>query len=258
MPLPYLKSSSGLILKEISPGRTDWKDWCWSWNSNTWANWCEELTRLKRPWCWERLRAGGEGDNRGWDGWMASPTQWTWVWVNARSWWWTGRPGVLWFMQLQRVGHDWVTELNWSGLFLLFSHWSHGPHHARFPCPSLSPRVCSNSCPLSQWCHPTISSPVAPFSSWLQSFPASGSFLMSQLFTSCGQSIGASASASVLPMNFQDWFPLGFTGLISLLSKGLSRVFSRTTSSKVSVFQHSAFLMVIAKCLHWPSRPHVR
>ena len=72
-----------------------WKDWCWSWNSNTLATWCEELTHWKRPWCWERLRAGGEGDDRGWDGWMASPTQWTWVWVNSGSWWWTGKPGML-------------------------------------------------------------------------------------------------------------------------------------------------------------------
>ena len=91
-----------------------WKDWWWSWNSNTMATWCEELTHLKRSWCWERLRAGGEGDNRGWDGWMASPTQWTWVWVDSGTWWWTGRPGVLWSMGLQRVGHDWVTELNWT------------------------------------------------------------------------------------------------------------------------------------------------
>ena len=91
-----------------------WKDWCWSWNSNTLATWCEELTHLKRPWCWERLRAGGEGDDRGWDGWMASLTQWTWVWVDSGSWWWTGRPGVLWFMGSQRVGHDWATELNWD------------------------------------------------------------------------------------------------------------------------------------------------
>ena len=78
------------------------------------AIWCEKLTHLKRPWCWERLKAGGEGDDRGWDGWMASPTQWTWVWVNCRSWWWTGRPGVLRSMGSQRVGHNWVTELNWS------------------------------------------------------------------------------------------------------------------------------------------------
>ena len=94
-----------------------------------------------------------------------------------------------------------------------------------------SPRACSNSCPLSQWCHPTISS-VVPFCSWLQSFPASGSFRMSQFFTSGGQSIGASALASVLPMNVQDWFPLGWTGWISLQSKGLSRVFSNTTVQK--------------------------
>ena len=86
------------------------KDWCWSWNSTS----CEELSHLKRPWCWERLRAGGEGDNRRWDGWMASPTQWTWVWVNFGSWWWTGRPGVLWFMGSWRVGHDWATELTWT------------------------------------------------------------------------------------------------------------------------------------------------
>ena len=91
-----------------------WKDWCWSSNSNILATWCRELTHLKRLWFWERLRAGGEGDERGWDGWMASPTQWTWVWVDSRSCWWTGRPGMLHFMGSQRVGHDWVTELNWT------------------------------------------------------------------------------------------------------------------------------------------------
>ena len=79
-----------------------------------WGIWYEELTHLKRPWCWGRLRSGGEGDDRGWDGWMASLTQWTWVWVNSGSWWWTGRPGVLRFMGSQRVGHDWATELNWN------------------------------------------------------------------------------------------------------------------------------------------------
>ena len=91
-----------------------WKDWCWSWNSNTLATWCEELTNLKRPWCWERLKEGGEGDGRGWDGWMASLTQWTWVWVDSRSWWWTGRPGVLRFMGSERVWHDWASELIWT------------------------------------------------------------------------------------------------------------------------------------------------
>ena len=87
---------------------------CWSWNSNTLATWWEELTHLKRTWWWERLRAEGERDDRGWDGWMASSPQWAWVWVNSGSWWWTGRPGMLQFMGLQRVGHDWVnwTELN--------------------------------------------------------------------------------------------------------------------------------------------------
>ena len=104
------RRSNQSILKEISPD-IHWKNWCWSWNSNTLATWCEELTHLKRPWCWERLKVGGEGDNRGWDDWMASPTQWTWVWVNSGSWWWTGRPGVLQSMELQRVGHDWATEL---------------------------------------------------------------------------------------------------------------------------------------------------
>ena len=77
------------------------------------ATWCKELTYLKRPWRWERLKAEGEGDNRGWDGWMASPTQWTWVWASFGSWWWTGKPVVLQSMGLQRIGHDWVTELNW-------------------------------------------------------------------------------------------------------------------------------------------------
>ena len=101
------------ILKQISPG-CSLKDWCWSGNSNILATWCEELTRWKRLWCWERLRAGGEGVDRGWDGWMASAIQWTWVWVDSSSWWWTGKPGVLQFLGLQRVGHDWATELNWS------------------------------------------------------------------------------------------------------------------------------------------------
>ena len=92
-----------------------WKDWCWSWNSNISATWCEEeLTHLKRPWCWKRLKAEGEGDDRRWDGWMASPTRWTWVWVSSGSWWWTGKPGMLQSMGSQRVGHDWVTELNWT------------------------------------------------------------------------------------------------------------------------------------------------
>ena len=118
----------------------------------------------------------------------------------------------------------------------------HGLQHARPPCPSPTPRACSNSCPLSKRCHLTISSFVVPFSSCLQSFPASGSFPISQFFASGGQSIGVLASASVLPMNIQDWFPLGLIGLISLMSKGLSRVFSK--SSKASILRCSAFFTV--------------
>ena len=110
--------------------------------------------------------------------------------------------------------------------------WPYGLQHARPPCPSPTPGVCSNSCPLSQWCHPTISSSVIPFSSCLQSFLASGSFQMCQFFASGGQSTGVSTSTSVLPMNIQDWSPLGWTGWVSLQSKGLSRVFSNTTVQK--------------------------
>ena len=119
------------------------------------------------------------------------------------------------------------------------SLWPHGLQHTRPPCSSPTPRAYPNSCPLSRWCHPTISSSVVPFSSCLQSFPESGSFPMSQLFAPGGQSIGGqsnrvSASASVFPMNIQDWFPLGWTGLISLQSKGLSRVFSYSTVKKLN------------------------
>ena len=124
------------------------------------------------------------------------------------------------------------------------SLWPHGLQHARLPCPSPTGRACSNSCPSSQWCHPTISSSVIPLSSCIQSFPASWSFPLSQFFTAGGQRIGVSASASVLPVNIQDWFPLGFTGCISLQSKGLSRVFSNTTVQKASVLWRSAFFMV--------------
>ena len=90
-----------------------WKEWCLSWSSSTLATSCEELTHWKRLWCWEGLGAGREGDDRGWDGWMASRTQWTWFLVNSERWWWTGRPGILRFMGSQRVRHDWATELNW-------------------------------------------------------------------------------------------------------------------------------------------------
>ena len=106
-----IRRSNQSILKEINLN-IHWKDWCWNWNSNTLATWCKELTHWERPWCWERLKAREEGDDRGWDGWMASPTQWTWVWVNSRSWWWTGSLACC--MESQWVGHDWETELNWK------------------------------------------------------------------------------------------------------------------------------------------------
>ena len=106
------RRSNQSILKEIN-AEYHWKDWCWSWNSSTLATWCKELTHLKRPWCWERLKAGGERDDRGWKGWIASPTQWAWIWVSSGSWWWIGKPGMLQSMGSQGVVHDWVTELNW-------------------------------------------------------------------------------------------------------------------------------------------------
>ena len=114
------RESLGLQGDPISPSQRKtvlnihWKDWCWSWNSNGLATWCEELTHLKRPWCWERLKGGGEGDDRGWDGWMASLAQWTWVSVGSGSWWWTGNPGVGPSTGFQRVRHDWLTKLNWT------------------------------------------------------------------------------------------------------------------------------------------------
>ena len=129
-----------------------------------------------------------------------------------------------------QVLHQYQYQFSHSVMFDSLPH--HGLQHIKLPCPSSTSGTFSNSCPSSRWCHPTISSSVIPFSAYLQSCPASGSFLMSQLFTSGGQSIGASASVSVLPMNIQDWFPSGLTGLISLQSKGFSRVFSNTILQK--------------------------
>ena len=100
-----------------------WKDWCWSWNSNTLATWWKELTHWKSPWCWERLKSGGEGNDREWDDWMASLTLWTWVWASLRSWWWTGKPGVLQSMGSHRVRHGWGTELNWWDLVYRVLHF---------------------------------------------------------------------------------------------------------------------------------------
>ena len=151
---------------------------------------------------------------------MASLTQWTWNWANSGRWWRTEKPGMLQSMGLWRVGQDLVTEQqllnNTEFSSVQFSSVAqscptlqpHESQHARPPCPSPTPGVYSNSCPLSQWCHPAISSSVIPFSSCPQSLPASGSFPTSQLFTWGGQSIVVSASTSVLPMNTQDWSPL--------------------------------------------------
>ena len=143
-------------------------------------------------------------------------------------------------------------------LLLLFSHQvmsdfsqPHGLQHVRLLCPSLSPRVCSSSYALNRWCHPTIPCPVAFLSSHLQSFPASGSFPVSQFFASGGQSIGASASASVLPKSIQGWFPLRLTGLISLLSKGLSRDFSNTTVQKHQFFSTLLSLLSSSNIHTW-------
>ena len=137
--------------------------------------------------------------------------------------------------------NSFCSETSRTWVVVVFSHsvvcnslQPHGLQHVRLPCPSASPGGCSNSCPLSRWCHPTISSSVTHFSSCPQSCPASGSFPMSQLFTSDGQNIGTLASEPVLPMNIQNWFPLGLTGLISLLSKRLSRVFSSTQFENIS------------------------
>ena len=153
-------------------------------------------------------------------------------------------------MNFGRTQHEvhcrWILKLvwmKWSFSFIQFSHSNvsnplqpHGLQHARLPCPSPTPEACSNSPTLSQWCHPTISPSVVPYSSCLQSFPASGSFPMSQFFILGGQSVGVSVSASVLPMNTQDWSPLEWTSWISLQSKGLSRVFSNTTVQKHRFF----------------------
>ena len=163
------------------------------------------------------------------------------------------------FNLISNIDHYGPTVLNSYSLYMLllvqFSHsvvsdslWPHGLQHTRIPCPSPTPRTYSNSCPLSWWCHPTISSSVFPFSSFPQSFPASGSFQKSQFFASSGQNIGVSTSVSVLSINIQDWIflniPLGLTGWISLQSKGLSRVFLQHHSSKESILWCSAFFIV--------------
>ena len=154
----------------------------------------------------------------------------------------------LWVSDLKRHFSDEVSSVQFNSV-VSDSLQLHELQHARPPCPSPTPGVYPNSCPSSQWCHQTISFSVIHFSSCLQSFPVSGSFPMSQFFTSGGQSIGVSASASVFPMNIQDWFPLGLTGWISLQSKGLSRVLQHH-SSKASILWCSAFFMVPNSHIH--------
>ena len=134
------------------------------------------------------------------------------------------------------LGSPVISSVQFSHSLMSYSLWPHGLQHARLPCPSPAPRACPNSCPSSWWCHPTISSSVIPFSACLQSFPASGSFLSSQFFTSGGQSVGVSDLTSVLPMNIQDWFPLGLTDWIALLFKGHSGVSSNTTVQEYQFF----------------------
>ena len=332
-----------------------WKDWCWSWNSSNLATWCKELTRWKSPWCWERSKAGGEGGDRVWDGWMASATQWMWVWASSGSWWWTGKPGMLqgsWGLkesdmteQLNCFLSYLLTSLFYiSTFFLFFNHFlpyylkflfgsfsnfvscihlaisffsltfnlqsenmvdldlyfeiyrnwlcgllcdkfvdvscvlekhvtlisnvefymwpwyyvvqllcrvqlfaTHGLQHARLPCPSLSPGVCSKLCPLS----PTVSSSVAAFFSCPQSFPASGSFPVSWLFTSGGQSIGASASTSVLPTNIQVWLVGSLCCPRSSQESSSAPQFESIDSSAVS-FLYSPTLMSVHDC--WKNR----
>ena len=160
-------------------------------------------------------------------------------------------------LQMRKLGNKQVKLLLFSCSVVSDSLQPHELQHTRPPCPSPTPGVYPNSCPLSLWCHPTISSSVVPFSSCPQSFPASGSLQMSQLFESGGQSIRVSASTSVLPMNIQDWFPLGWTGWTSLQSKGLSRIFSNTTVKKHQFFgahlslQSNSHICFLICCLGW-------
>ena len=208
------RRSNQSILKEISPG-ISLEGMMLKLKLQYFGRPCKEWTHWKRLWCWEGLGAGGEWDDRGWDGWMASPTLWTWVWVSSRSWWWTGRLGVLQFMGLQRVGHDGATELNWTeGAYIYVS--------VQF---SSVTQLCLTLC--------------NPMDCSTSGFPVHHQLEFQSTETP------VSASASVLPMNIQDWFPLELTGFISLQSKGLSRVFSKTTVQKHQFFGAcSAFFIV--------------
>ena len=158
---------------------------------------------------------------------------------------------IIFVIASQILSNSRISSIQFSHSVVSDCLWPHGLQHTRPPCPSPTPRVYPNSCPLSRWCHPTISSSVVPFSSCPQPFPAPGSFPVSQLFTSGGQSIGATALASALPMNIQDWFLLGLTGLISLQSKGLSRVFSSITVWKHQFFSAQPSLWSISHIHTW-------
>ena len=148
---------------------------------------------------------------------------------------------ILWNQQITNIFNK-ISSVQFSHSVVSDSLWSHGLQHTRSPCPSPTPRAYSNSCPLSRWGHSTTSSSVIAFSSRIQCFPASGSFPTSQFFASGSQRIGVSASTSILPMNIQDWFPLAWTGWISLQSKGLSRVFSKGIVQKHQFFSAQLFL----------------
>ena len=230
--------------------------WMWEWNyKESWPpkNWCFWTVALEKTHGSsldsKEIQPAYSKGNQSWifigrtDAEAETPRLWppdmkNWlIWKDTdagKDWGWeekgmTEDEMAGWHHQLNR--HQ-FSSVQFSCSVVSNSLRPHGLQHTRLPCPSPTPRACSNSCSLSRWCHPTISSSVVPFSSCLQFFPASGSFPVSQFFPSGGQSLGVSASASVFPMNIQDWFLLGWTGWISLLSKGLSIVFSNTTVQK--------------------------
>ena len=201
------------------------------------------------------------------DAWTGSPENWAFLFLSemfsqclviltecpTSTYWMT--PACPW-QQGRLIIVNKFSSVHFSHSVMSNSLSSHVLQHTRFPCPSPTPRACSSSCPLNRWCHPTISSSVIPFSSCLQSCPASGSFPRSQFFTSGAQIIGVSASASVLPMNIQDWFPVGRTGWISLQSKRLARVFSNTTVQKHQFFSAQLSLESSSHNYTWlPEKP---
>ena len=186
---------------------------------------------LNPPWL---VPALDHSSTSSWPGWLLASSSFRWQTRPLRGLSWPS--SLFTYTQLFTLHPRFAIVQFSSAAQLCSTLRPHGLQHTRPPCPSAPPGVYPNSCPLSRWCHPTILSSVIPFSFCLQSFPVSGSFQMSQFFASGGQSIGVSASASVLPMNIQDWFPLGWTGWTSLQSKGLSRVFSNTTVQKHQFF----------------------